>query len=123
MIMRLRASDSKEARDTGRKILEQARKVIPTFLERADKPDRGGATTAYFAQTRKKLKEIADTNLLETHSSDLNPVTLRTVWPRNELDLVPYMALSSTAIYRCQRSKNRLIAGQSCKNKRYLTHT
>ena len=91
MIMRLRASDSKEARDTGRKILEQARKVIPTFLERADKPDRGGATTAYFAQTRKKLKEIADTNLLETHSSDLNPVTLRTVWPRNELDLVPYM--------------------------------
>ena len=91
MIMRLRASDSKEAQATGDKILEEARKVIPTFLERADKPDRGGATTAYLATTRTSVGELANAYLPETYGESTEAVRLRSVFPKNELDLVPHM--------------------------------
>ena len=33
-------------------MLEELRKVIPSFLTRVDRPDRGGAWTAYLAETR-----------------------------------------------------------------------
>lgn len=91
MIMRLRASDSKEAQETGTKILEEARKVIPTFLERADKPDRGGAATAYLANTRHGVAELADEYLKGNYGETSEAVSLRGYWPKNELDLVPHM--------------------------------
>jgi thymidylate synthase ThyX/thymidylate kinase len=91
LIMRLQASDSQEAQVTGTAILQEARKVIPTFLERADKPARGGATVAYLANTRHNVAKIAQKQLSNTHSVNFAPVTLTGVWPRNELDLVPDM--------------------------------
>ncbi len=96
MIMRLRASESNEARKVGTQILDEARKVIPTFLERADKPDRGGATTAYIAETYANVGKIAEEYLPEIHSADLDPVQLNNVLPRNELDLVPHMLYEHT---------------------------
>jgi thymidylate kinase/thymidylate synthase ThyX len=91
LIMHLMASESLEARDTGQQILEESRKVIPTFLERADKPDRGGATVAYMANTKNSVKQAVKNNLTESYSNDMDPVRLANVWPRNELDLVPHM--------------------------------
>src|SRR3989344_2479611 len=55
LIMHLLSDDLPEARDCGQSLLDQARKVIPTFLERADKPDRGGATIAYRANNHKSM--------------------------------------------------------------------
>ncbi len=48
-VQRAEASEGESAiapthREAIQRVLEEARKVIPTFLERADKPDRGGAT-------------------------------------------------------------------------------
>ena len=43
LIMHLLADELPEANEAGQQILEEARKVISTFLERADKPERGGA--------------------------------------------------------------------------------
>ncbi|HSX23683.1 MAG TPA: FAD-dependent thymidylate synthase, partial [Candidatus Saccharimonadales bacterium] len=60
LIMRLLADDLPEARKTGQQILDESRKVLPTFLERADKPERGGATVAYYANTRHAVKDLAD---------------------------------------------------------------
>lgn len=91
LIMHLMASESLEARDTGQQILDESRKVIPTFLERADKPDRGGATIAYMANTRSNVRELAEKHLKEGYSADKDPVRLRAFWPRNEMDLVPHM--------------------------------
>lgn len=91
LIMHLLADDLPEARITGKKILKEARKVIPTFLERADKPDRGGAATMYRANTRRDMQLAADEFLPAIHSSDQEPVTLSNYWPKNELDLVPDM--------------------------------
>lgn len=91
LIMHLLSDELPEARVTGQQILEEARKVIPTFLERADKPDRGGAAIAYRANTHAAVKGLAGALLPETHAAETTDVTLTSVWPRNELDLVPDM--------------------------------
>ena len=97
MIMRLRASKSLEARQTGDQILEETRKVIPTFLERADKPERGGATTAYYSNTYDAVEKHAS-KLPERYSADMDSVHLKSVWPRNELDLLPHMLFEHSGL-------------------------
>lgn len=91
LIMHLLSDELPEARETGQKILEEARKTIPTFLERADKPERGGAMIAYRANTRNAVKNIADELLPDNHGGVSEPVTLTDIWPKNELDVVPDM--------------------------------
>jgi thymidylate kinase/thymidylate synthase ThyX len=91
LIMNLLADELPEARITGQKLLDHARTIIPTFLERADNPERGGATIAYRANTRKAVGDLAKEILPANHTSDNDAVTLTGVWPRNELDLVPDM--------------------------------
>lgn len=91
LIMNLLADELPEARITGQKLLEHARTIIPTFLERADKPERGGATIAYRANTKKAVADLAKELLPDTLAPADEPVTLTAVWPRNELDLVPDM--------------------------------
>ena len=89
LIMRLLADELPEARQTGERLLAEARKVMPTFLERADKPERGGATVAYLSNTRKSVAQLANDVLPAYHHDGNNQaVTLTDVWPRNELDVV-----------------------------------
>jgi thymidylate kinase/thymidylate synthase ThyX len=91
LIMRLLADELPEARAAGQDILQEARKVMPTFLERADKPDRGGAMVAYLATTKSKVKSLAQEYLPDTLSPETEAVTLTDVWPRNEFDIIPDM--------------------------------
>ena len=91
LIMHLMSDDFKEARDVGQQLLDEARKVLPTFLERADKPTRGGATIAYRANTFNAVKEKATELLSQQYGQYEDKVRLSNVWPRNELDLVPDM--------------------------------
>jgi thymidylate kinase/thymidylate synthase ThyX len=98
LIMHLLSDELTEARQTGQKILAEARKIIPTFLERADKPERGGATTAYRANTYKAMQTIAQEFLSDNHASTSEPVTLTDVWPRNELDVVADMLYEHSSL-------------------------
>lgn len=92
LIMHLLSDELPEAKQTGQDMLEQGRKVIPMYLERADKPERGGAAIAYRANTADAVKQIAKKTLPDNHaSSDTQDVTLVDFWPRNELLLVPDM--------------------------------
>lgn len=88
LIMHLLSDDLPEARSTGEKLLKEARKTVSTFLERADKPERGGAWIAYRNNTSKKVKKLSNKYLSGKHSSENEPVTLTNYWPKNELDLV-----------------------------------
>lgn len=97
LIMRLRGDASLEAQKTGDQILEEVRKVAPTFFERADKPDRGGATTAYMSTNRKHMHDHAEEKL-PAMSASYPPVDLVDVTIRNELDLVPYMLYEQSAL-------------------------
>jgi thymidylate kinase/thymidylate synthase ThyX len=91
LIMHLLSDPLQEARTTGKKLLIEARKILPTFLERADKPDRGGALIAYRANTSNDVASIAEELLPTTFGQYDEVVRLSNVWPRNELDLVPDM--------------------------------
>lgn len=93
LIMHLLSDELPEARAVGQQLLDEGRKVVPTFLERADKPERGGAMIAYRANTRRAVKEFAEANLRPEHVAlgEQPAVTLTDIWPRNELELVPDM--------------------------------
>jgi dTMP kinase len=98
LIMHLLSDDLVEAREVGQQLLTEARKVIPTFLERADKPERGGATTAYWSNTRKQVRSLADEVLPANHSEAGEPVSLNSYWPKNELDLVADMLYEHSSL-------------------------
>ena len=91
LIMHLLADELPEARTVGKEILDETRKVVGTFLERADKPERGGALVAYKASTYTAVKKLADELLPDAHTSDQDPVTLVDFWPKNELELAADM--------------------------------
>lgn len=91
LIMHLQADELPEARRTGDDMLKQGRQVLSTFLERADKPERGGAMVAYRANTYKQMAAIAKDNLPDNHAATAENVDLVDFWPKNELLLVPDM--------------------------------
>jgi dTMP kinase len=91
LIMHLLSDELPEARTVGQQLLDEARKVAPVFLERADKPDRGGATIAYRAATYSGVKQLATELLPAHHAQPAEPVTLTSFTPRNELDIVADM--------------------------------
>ncbi|MDB5166299.1 MAG: putative thymidylate synthase [Candidatus Saccharibacteria bacterium] len=99
LIMHLMSDDLPEARQTGRELLAEARKILPTFLERADKPERGGAWVAYRSNTNRAVAEVAASMLPDDYGTDATePVTLTDVWPRNELDIVPDMLYEHSSL-------------------------
>lgn len=92
LIMHLMSDELPEARTTGQNLLEQGRKIIPMFLERADKPERGGAMIAYRANTAQAVKQLAKDYLPDNHAlATGQDVNLVDFWPRNELLLIPDM--------------------------------
>jgi dTMP kinase len=91
LIMHLLSDELPEARKTGQALLEQGRQIIPMFLERADKPERGGAMIAYRANTAQAVKQLAKEYLPDNHATTTETVNLVDFWPKNELLLVPDM--------------------------------
>ncbi len=59
LLLRMRANPLPEARAYAALMLDELRKVIPSFLRRVDLPDRGGAWSAYLADTRAAMDEVA----------------------------------------------------------------
>lgn len=92
LIMHLLGDELQEARQTGEELLAEGRKIIPVFLERADKPDRGGATIAYRSTTFNAMRNLAADLLPANHTTAADDsVTLVSYTPRNELEIVPDM--------------------------------
>lgn len=98
LIMHLQSDELPEANIVGDQILEEARKVIPAILERADKPDRGGAMVAYRANTHKAVKNLATKYLSESHGGETDAVQLVSHWPKNEMDLVADMLYEHSSL-------------------------
>jgi thymidylate synthase ThyX len=58
LLLRMRAHPLPEARRYGHLMLAELRKVIPSFLQRVDIPERGGVWTEYLADTAGRTDEI-----------------------------------------------------------------
>ena len=54
LLLRMRSHPLPEARAYADLMLEELRKVIPSFLTRVDRPDRGGSWSAYLERTREE---------------------------------------------------------------------
>jgi thymidylate synthase ThyX len=59
LLLRMRAHPLLEVRAYADLMLVELRKVIPAFLRRVDLPERGGAWSAYLAETRETVERVA----------------------------------------------------------------
>ena len=88
LLLRMRASNVSETRAFADLILQELRKVIPSFIARVDRPDRGVVWSEYLAQTKEAINtQVA--NLLDTTVEAVVPdVTLTDFDPEGEVKVV-----------------------------------
>ncbi|HET7340379.1 MAG TPA: FAD-dependent thymidylate synthase, partial [Methylomirabilota bacterium] len=96
LLLRMRAHPLAEVRACADAMLAELRKVIPAFLKRVDLPDRGGAWSAYLAETRAATAAAAARALATPEASAVHAravgeepeVTLSDFDPEGEVKVV-----------------------------------
>ncbi|HVE95160.1 MAG TPA: FAD-dependent thymidylate synthase [Acidimicrobiales bacterium] len=76
LLLRMRSHPLPEARTYAAMMLEELRKVIPSFLARVDLPDRGGVWSEYLGDTRAAMELMAEKLLGGDEPDERPPVTL-----------------------------------------------
>jgi thymidylate synthase ThyX len=105
LLLRMRSHPLPEARAYADLMLEELRKVIPSFLKRVDLPDRGGAWSRYLAENRGAMESLAATLFEGAAVTRRDMVTLTDFDPDGEDKLVaaclyPYTHLPEDEIVR-----------------------
>src|SRR5947209_18408854 len=76
LLLRMRAHPLPEVRRYAQMMLDELRVVIPSFLKRVDRPDRGGAWSAYIEERRERTADMT-AHLLDGEEPEPRPsVTL-----------------------------------------------
>ncbi len=84
LLIRMRAHPLPEARDYAGMMLEELRKVIPSFVRRVDVDDRGVAWSRYMEENRGAMQALADELLLTENQAERPLVSLVDFDPRGE---------------------------------------
>jgi thymidylate synthase ThyX len=84
LLLRMRAHPLPEVRRYAVMMLEELRKVIPSFLTRVDRPDRGGAWSAYLAETRQATADVVESVFTEEEPEPRPAVMLTDFDPDGE---------------------------------------
>jgi len=88
LLLRMRAHPLREVQDYAALMLVELRKVIPAFLTRVDRPDRGIAGSRYLAETRAATRATAE-RLLAGLDPEPRPEVALTDWdPEGEVKVV-----------------------------------
>ncbi len=105
LILRMRSHELDEVRQYGELILEELRKVIPSFLTRLDRPERGGKWVQYLTDKRIKIQQTSS-KLLKVSSVDPSPTVQLIQWdPEAENKLVAAALFSQVNISETQIDK------------------
>src|SRR6266850_1452048 len=88
LLLRMRAHPLAEVRSYADVMLVELRRVIPAFLRRVDLPDRGGAWSAYLAETRRATARVAAELLADEAATPRDEVTLTDFDPDGEVKVV-----------------------------------
>jgi thymidylate synthase ThyX len=91
LLLRMRVHPLLEARTYAAMMLEELRKVIPSFLKRVDMPERGGAWSAYLDTNRKAMERLAEELLGGEEPEERPLVTLADFDPGGEEKLIAAM--------------------------------
>lgn len=76
LLLRMRAHPLAEAREYAGLMLEELRQVIPAFLQRVDRPDRGDVWSQYLGETTKRTAAITARFVDGVESEDMAEVVL-----------------------------------------------
>ena len=98
LLLRMRAYPLPEARSYAAMMLEELRKVIPSFLKRVDQPNRGAAWSAYQEANRAAMEEVAATLMAGDEPEPRPMVTLVDFDPEGEDKLVAAMLYPYTSL-------------------------
>jgi thymidylate synthase ThyX len=88
LLLRMRAHPLPEAHRYADMMLEELRKVIPSFLVRVDRPERGGAWSHYLVRTRDDTAEVVAAMFASEDTKPANEVTLTDFDPEGELKVL-----------------------------------
>ena len=102
LLLRMRASPLPEARSYAEMMLVELRKVIPSFLSRVDRGDRGLAWSAYLEANRTSMAGLAEALLGDEEPAPSPGVTLVDWDPDAEDKLVAGMLWPSTHLSELQ---------------------
>lgn len=98
LLLRMRAHPLGEVQAAADAILAELRQVIPAFLTRVDHPDRGGRWSAYFADTRRRVADVAARLVVETPVEERPEVALTDFDPDGEAKVVAACLYASTSL-------------------------
>jgi thymidylate synthase ThyX len=88
LLLRMRANPLAEVQDYASQMLDELRRVIPAFLQRVDRADRGGAWSRYLADTRQATVDVAARLLGQAEAGERDEVTLTEFDPEGEIKIV-----------------------------------
>jgi thymidylate synthase ThyX len=98
LLLRMRAHPLAEAQAAADAMLAELRHVIPAFLTRVDHPDRGGRWSAYFADTRRRVADLASGLVADTRAEPRPEVALADFDPDGEVKVVAACLYASTSL-------------------------
>jgi thymidylate synthase ThyX len=98
MLIRMRSHPLPEARHYADLMLEELRKVIPSFLRRVDLPDRGGRWSDYLERTREETRALVASVFEEQPVDRSNPVVLNDFDPDGENKVVAAICYPLTTL-------------------------
>ena len=92
LLLRMRANPLAESREVAGLMLPELRKVIPAFLQRVDRPDRGGRWSGYLKdrarETRTLARSVTDAFEVTPDGGSPDEVTLTEFDPDGEVKVV-----------------------------------
>ena len=88
LLLRMRAHPLREVRDYGALMLAELRKVIPAFLTRLERPERGGVWARYLEDAREATAAVAARLLEGVEPEPRGEVTLTDFDPDGEVKVV-----------------------------------
>jgi thymidylate synthase ThyX len=97
LLLRMRAHPLAEVRDYGEQMLAELRKVIPAFLKRVDRPERGGVWTHYLSETQAATAAVAQRMLADVQAEPRPEVCLTDFDPDGEVKVI------AAALYAASR--------------------
>lgn len=97
LLLRLRSDPLAESQALADRLLAELRKVIPSFLTRVDRPDRGGVWSQYLASTRDQTRALATALVSQEEVPAAELVTLVDHSPRDPIEAE--IALATAALY------------------------
>jgi thymidylate synthase ThyX len=97
LLLRMRAHPLREVRDYGELMQAELRKVIPAFLTRLERPERGGVWARYLEETREATAGVAARLLRGVEPEPRPEVTLTDFDPEGEVKVV------AAALYAASR--------------------